>query len=283
MCVVLQFFFFTTILSQVFSWSLQRVDQSRVIFHNTTITGDQTYCSWIWMDSNRGVWEVSIRVWLSNQAERSKSGYFMYQNVQEGNMFRVSWKQSTRLKWRQHSMAALPNGWWNLTADFGQLGYQKDSTQFFVDGELIKLTPAQQAPSLYDSLLPIGWRAKRQPSRMERQRKRFDILDLFTGDGIFAQLPQLFINIFSFFANLFPPEDDGDSESVMEATEPDAEMVPQSTTMASTTTEMVTQTMKPTESELDMMTQSTKISLEPETMTEASKDMPKLSERLRIG
>lgn len=287
--IQIRFIFFTIALStsQVSSWSLQRPDHSQVLFHNTTITGDQTYCNWMWMDSNKGVWDVSIRIWLStSQTVRLRSGYFTYQDTLGGNLLRVSWTQSIRqgLTWRQYSTTALPSVWWNLTADFGQLGYQGNSAQFHVNGELIKLKPASRIVppilSLYDGMMPSGRRIKREPSHMERQRKRFDILDLFTGNGIFASLPQLFINIFSFFANLFPSQDDGDSGAVVEATEPDAEIVPQSTitTASTTSTEEATQTTKMTQTEQDMMTQEpSKISRELETMTEASEATPKSS------
>lgn len=290
--------------SQVFSWSLQRAtaDESKVIVHNTTITGDQTYCTWMWMDSYRGLWDVDIRIWHSaTPPAKLKSGSFTYHDTLGGGLLRVSWKRSPELTWKQNYATALPTSWWNLTDDSGQLDYQGgDSVRFHVDGESIRLSvPAAKPgpgagspgrPALAATpampvygLLPIGLRAKREPTRMERQRKRFDLLDLFTGNGIFASLPQLFINIFSFFANLFPADnDDGDSGAVVEATEPEAEMVPRTTTVASTAAAgVVSQSNKP-RGEQDMMAEeATKVAKESEAITEASRAMPKSSERLR--
>lgn len=76
--------------------------------------------------------------------------------------------------------------------------------------------------------LAIAIRKKRSaPKQMES----FSIMDMFSGDGIFSQLPQLAINLFGFFSNLFPSGGGGGGNSDYETpdeepyTEPQAEVI----------------------------------------------------------
>ncbi len=93
------------------------------------------------------------------------------------------------------------------------------------DDEITRMRFASNAAAVAE---PFGGvfqhRRKRAVNPSKKYEKEFNIIDLFTGNGILSGLPQLLINIYTFFANLFP--DNTSSDDVDESmTEPEAESI----------------------------------------------------------
>lgn len=229
-------------------WSLQRAeaDESRVVFQNTTVTGKLMLCSWTWRDSLAGVWDTSLRVSLANSSFRS--GCLEYRDGYGNEMLRVRWQQSPlrNLTWKALFASKFPPTPWNMSSVYLDWGYRPSgefSWAFYVDGYSFEPKPTANkvAMAQIEDALGLWLRRRKREVGAAGRRKRaiqpeprrstaFSLMDLFTGDGIFSQVPQMVINIFSFFANLFPPEDDGYQAAGDYSTEPDAEVITKPTT-----------------------------------------------------
>ena len=246
------------IYSQQEPWTLQRAtgDESRVIFKNTTFTDDLMMCSWAWKDSLAGVWESRVRISLKNDSY--KGGGFDYRDGYGRELIRVRWYRlpNQNITWKSLFSNKFPPTAWNLSAPFATWGYipmGDHSWSFFVDDCIVEPKPVFQRTKLVnpfmasiEDLAVVLERKKRSAadwqaagdnsvaasltSRSSDNVRGFNIIDLFTGNGIFSQVPQMLINVFSFVSSLFPSgNNDYDLPSDDYTTEPDAETVPTTT------------------------------------------------------
>lgn len=214
-------------------WILQRTaaDESRVIFKNTTVTGDFMMCAWTWRDSLGGVWDTRIRVSFKNDSYRG--GGFDYRDGYGRELLRVGWHESMyqNLTWKTLFSNKFPPLAWNMSNVYLNWGYMpisEYSWSFTVDNYTIEPKPAlvqsnkltnPYIPTVPEFLVPIR---KKRSYQSERQ---FNIIDLFTGNGIFSQVPQMLINVFSFVSSLFPAGSNDYEVPDDYSTEPEAEIV----------------------------------------------------------
>lgn len=240
-------------------WILERIaaDESRVIFRNTTVTGDFMVCSWLWRDSLAGIWDTRIRVSFKNDSY--KGGGFDYKDGYGRELLRVRWYQSAyqNLTWKSIFSNKFPPTPWNLTGHYLSWGYSpisEYSWKFTIDNYTIEPKPTVIPSKLTNPFVPVieelavAVRKKRSSNLREFRRRTsenlqgFNIIDLFTGNGIFSQVPQMLINVFSFFSSLFPAgNDDYELPPDDYSTEPEAEVVtPSSGSAASKLVEFTT-------------------------------------------
>ncbi|XP_065215636.1 uncharacterized protein LOC135842174 [Planococcus citri] len=237
------------------AWTLQRAsgDESNVIFKNTTFTGDLMMCSWSWKDSLDGIWESRVRVSFKNDSY--KGGGFDYHDGYGRELIRVRWYQlpEQNITWKSLFTNKFPPTAWNLSAPFATWGFMPTgdlSWSFFVNNVTVEPKPAFQRNKLANPFvasvqdLTLVLRKKRsvqsqaaETFRSSNDVRGFNIIDLFTGNGIFSQVPQMLINVFSFVSSLFPSgSNDYDLPPDDYSTEPDAETVPTTTATAASKT-----------------------------------------------
>lgn len=246
-------------------WILQRAsgDESSIIFKNTTFTGDLMMCSWSWRDSLAGVWESRVRVSFKNDSY--KGGGFDYRDAFGRELIRVRWyqAQNQNITWKSLFSNRFPPTSWSIVAPFATWGFTpkgEHSWSFFVDSLTVEPNPLFQRTKLVNPFiatvegLAVELRKKRSPQsqasapfrRTADDVRGFNIIDLFTGNGIFSQVPQMLINIFSFVSSLFPSgNNDYDLPPEDYPTEPDAETVPTTgATTASKAAEVTTPALR---------------------------------------
>ncbi|XP_065218344.1 uncharacterized protein LOC135844147 [Planococcus citri] len=230
------------------AWTLQRAsgDESSVIFENTTFTGDLMMCSWSWRDSLAGIWESRVKVSFKN--DKYLGGGFDYHDGYGRELIRVRWYQlkDQNVTWKTLLTNKFPPTAWNLSASFASWGYMPmgdNSWGFFVNNVTVEPKPIFQRSKLVPFVasiqdLAMVLRKKRSAQsqnaeifeRSSNEVKGFNVIDLFTGNGIFSQVPQMVINVYSFISSLFPADsNDYDLPPDDYSTEPEAETVPTTT------------------------------------------------------
>lgn len=227
-------------------WNLQRAeaDTSRIVFRNTTITGKLMLCTWMWHDSLDGIWDTSVRLSLTNSS--SFRGYLEYRDGYGNEILNVRWQQSSlrNISWKALFVNKFPPTSWNISSVYLNWGYRPTSEfswSFYVGNFSFESKPM---PSKF-TLTPIVdrsgfwlFRRKREVplskiklvlSPQSERNAAFNLMDLFSGNSIFSQVPQLLINVFSFFMNLLPAQESGYRKSSEYSTEANAEVITQST------------------------------------------------------
>lgn len=245
LCVL--WFFVRSQKQQPQLWNLQRAeaDTSQIVFRNTTVTGKLMLCTWIWHDSLDGIWDTSI--WLSLTNSSSFRGYLEYRDGYGNEILNVRWKQSppSNITWKALFVNKFPPTSWNISSVYLNWGYRPTSEfswNFYVSNFSFEPKPMPNkftlTPIVDGSRIWLFRRKREVPlskikpilSPQSESNSAFNLIDLFSGNGIFAQVPQLLITFFTFFANLLPAQESGYRKNSDYSTEANAEVITQSTT-----------------------------------------------------